>query len=92
MIQYLCFAGGAVFGFLISSLMAAAHEDPFTAMTPDQAIEDLIVKAEPQEPYHTVYAGNYKYICPECLHGFSEDERPDYCPECGQRIAWGDRK
>lgn len=88
MIQYLCFAGGAVFGFLIGGLMAAAHEDPFTVMTPDQAIEDLISKAEPQEPYHTVYAGNYKYICPECLHAFEKNERPDYCPECGQRINW----
>lgn len=86
--NFMVFISGAVFGFLIGGWMAAAHEDPFTAMTPDQAIEDLISKAEPQEPYHTVYAGNYKYICPECLHAFEKNERPDYCPECGQRINW----
>lgn len=86
--NFMVFISGAVFGFLIGGMMAEAHEDPFTAMTPDQAIEDLISKAEPQEPYHTVYAGNYKYICPECLHAFEKNERPDYCPECGQRINW----
>lgn len=86
--NFMVFISGAVFGFLIGGRMAEAHEDPFTAMTPDQAIEDLISKAEPQEPYHTVYAGNYKYICPECLHAFEKNERPDYCPECGQRINW----
>lgn len=86
--NFMVFISGAVFGFLIGGWMAEAREDPFTAMTPDQAIEDLISKAEPQEPYHTVYAGNYKYICPECLHAFEKNERPDYCPECGQRINW----
>ena len=90
--EFIIFMGGACFGLIVGGLFSKAHEDPFMAMTPNQAIEDLISKAEPQEPYHTVYAGTYKYICPECLHGFSEDEQPDYCPECGQRIAWGDRK
>lgn len=91
MIQYLCFAGCAIFGFLIGGMMAAAHDDPFTS-TAGETIEDLLGKAEPQVPYLTTYDDDLKYVCPECLYGFSKDERPDYCPECGQRIKWEGRK
>ncbi len=89
--EFIIFMGGACFGLIVGGMMAAAHDDPFTS-TAGETIEDLISKAEPQEPYHTVYAGNYEYFCPECLYGFSKDERPDYCPECGQRIKWEGRK
>lgn len=90
--EFIIFMGGACFGLIVGGLFSKAHEDPFTAMTPNQAIEDLISKAEPQEPYLTTYDDDLKYVCPECLYGFSKDERPDYCPECGQRIKWEGRK
>lgn len=88
---FIIFMGGACFGLIVGGLMAAAHDDPFTA-TAGETIEELLGKAEPQEPYLTTYDDDLKYVCPECLYGFSKDERPDYCPECGQRIKWEGRK
>ena len=36
----------------------------------------------------TTYESDYQYICSECLHAFEKNERPDYCPDCGQHINW----
>lgn len=31
----------------------------------------------------------WDYYCPTCNYAF-EEEQPNYCPECGQRIDWTD--
>lgn len=90
--EFIIFMGGACFGLMVGGLFSRAHEDDFTVISEDAELVDLIRRDIKQRPYESIYEDDYKYTCPNCLHAFKKDERPDFCPDCGQRIAWGDRK
>ena len=86
--NFIVFMSGAIFGLVVGGLFSNAHEDPFTMVSEDQKLTDLIRRDAKNRPYITTYDSDYQYICPECLHAFEKNERPDYCPDCGQHINW----
>lgn len=88
MMEFIIFMGGACFGLMVGGLFSKAHEDPFTAISEDSELVDLIRRDNKQRPYVSIYGEDYKHICPDCLHAFKKGERPGFCPDCGQRLNW----
>lgn len=61
----------------------------------DLAIEAL-EKQVAQKPYmesdgYADGAPVWEFYCPMCDYAF-EENKFNYCPECGQRISWGDEE
>lgn len=87
---------------LVNVITLATHSDYYNKDRDDKdidLIESIVKKEIPQKPDFVSdgYAYGYpiydKWICPSCgtiYDIYSSDY--DYCPNCGQRIDWGEQQ